>query len=583
MPAVFHPKVQALDEGPTNRDIVLVIDTTVTMAYETQAGGNDFRFDPDTSGAASENPAVCNVSITAPCLPMDGVKNSALSFIDTLNFAYDRVAIISLTGQESSNATKYPSMVLPLTSNKSTVAAAINSLRVFTPRICQDEATSFANILPGSCIQLADHTDPDSAFIALKCHYYEKRTLGGFFPDYPACPTSNIGGALRLAGAALSGVDSRSDASWMVVTVLSGPANATDTPVNFPGGVPAPYTNGYCPENEFYPAPSTDLNNDLVYDYRACTDGLPNVRHSTSDTMSFTYNGATDIISVYDPDDYARDQADALATLLSGNGVKIHTIGLGAEVLATTRQADTSVPMAQALFQYIANCAGDNCGDTIDHGSYFYAPNTGLLDAIFTTISLGAGGFPTPTSTITATPSNTLTATVTGTNTPTSTITRTGTITQTPTNTPTSTSTRTATPSATLTPNIPRLPAPTLLNPVNNSTSSPRRPVFRWAANRAAINYQIQVDNDSDFSSPEYSMFTKRKTQAQFPALENGQQYWWRVQVLDKNGNWSDWSSPSSFQIIPAESTTATKTKTPTRTITPTRTSIPTWTPDNPD
>jgi hypothetical protein len=518
--AVFNPQVQALDEVPTNRDIVLIIDTTVAMAYETRAGGNDFRFDPDTSGAVSENPAVCNVSVTSPCLPMNGVKNSALSFIDTLNFTHDRVAIISLTGQESSNATKYPSMVLPLTSDKSAVTAAINSLRVFTPRICQDEATPFANILPGICIQLADHTDSDSAFIALKCHYYEQRTLGGFFPNYPACPTSNIGGVLRLAGTALSGANSRSDSSWMVITLLSGPANATDTPVNYPSGVPAPYTNGYCPESEFYPAPSTDLNNDLVYDYRPCTDGLPNVRHSTSDTMSFTYNGETAIISAYDPDDYARDQADVLATLLSGSGVKIHTIGLGAEVRATTRQADTSVPMAETLFQYIANCAGDNCGNTIDHGTYFYASNTSQLDAIFTIISQGTiEATPTSTNTITATATNTLTLTPT----------------------------HTITPTATLT--ISQLPAPMLSSPANGSTSPGRRPIFRWAANRVAVNYQIQIDNNSDFSSPEYSIFTKRKTQAQTPALQNGQQYWWRVRVLDKAGHWSNWSTTFTITI----------------------------------
>lgn len=37
-------------------------------------------------------------------------------------------------------------------------------------------------------------------------------------------------------------------------------------------------------------------------------------------------------ISYYDPDDYARDFADQLATAITGQGVTIYTIGLGGQL-----------------------------------------------------------------------------------------------------------------------------------------------------------------------------------------------------------------------------------------------------------
>jgi hypothetical protein len=388
----------AIGEAAT-LDVVLVIDTSASMAYETRPdpdpsssgdNSNYTRYDADLPGYASENPLECNSSVTYPCQPLHAVKQAALAFADTLNYGYDRVAIVTLTGQQSSNATKYPTIWLPLTSTKTDVTTAITNLKVFTPRVCQDEATPFASITPGSCLQLVNPADSTSDFVSFKCHYYEKRTLGDFFPDYPDCPSSNVGGALRLAGAALSGADRRLDSFWVVLVLLSGPANATDTPVNYPGGIPNEYTYGYCPVSEFYPSNNppntfdTDATNDNVYDYRPCTDGLPNVRHTTSQTINFTYNGVTDTISVYDPDDYARDQADALANLLSGSGVTIYTIGLGAEVQATTRQADTSVPIAQTLLQYIALQAG---GPSVNHGQYFYTPSFTDLVNIFQTIA----------------------------------------------------------------------------------------------------------------------------------------------------------------------------------------------------
>jgi glucose/arabinose dehydrogenase len=83
---------------------------------------------------------------------------------------------------------------------------------------------------------------------------------------------------------------------------------------------------------------------------------------------------------------------------------------------------------------------------------------------------------------------------------------------------------------------------PTPSSPADGTTVTLTRPTFRWSAEQTAINYQIEVDNDPGFSSPELTATTKRKTLYQGPALPNGT-YYWHVQVMDKAGNWSGWSS----------------------------------------
>jgi hypothetical protein len=458
------------------QDIVLVIDTSSAMAYETRSGGNDFRYDPDHSGEVSENPQVCNQSSSNPCQPMQGVKSAALDFLDTLDFAYDRVGIVALTGQETDGSAKrHPVVVLGLSTSKTDVENAINSLNVFQPHECDPVLDEQAGLDsydpdndpttdddPGVCLRIVN-----DAFASLICQSMEVEFNSGFY-NYAPCPSSNIGGALRLASETLSGPDPRLDSNWATIVLSTGPATSTDTPENYPAtlytdGVPAAYSFGYCPANEYYPSATTDINDNGVYDYRFCTDGNPDpsTRHHFSDTMWFTkkqvvfnqndtktvtYPPAQEI-SIYDPDDYARDWADRLADLRSGGGVSLYTIGIGAEVQSTARTVAGQPALAETLLQYIAEEAG-SWG--VDHGFYSYAPHAGNLSSIFQAITddlNDPGGFIpfTYTPTFTATPvTSTLTPTSTSTNTPTTTRTKTPTTTATePTSTPTNTSTAT--------------------------------------------------------------------------------------------------------------------------------------------
>lgn len=377
----------AIGEAAT-MDIVLVMDTSGSMAYETRDGGNDFNYDPD-GGGASENPETCNVSVSDPCLPMDGVRNAALSFIDTLNFDFDRAGIVALTGQETDGtAQRYPVQVLALSSNEALVRNKITNLKVYQPHRCDESLVTdppdHDNFDPdyGSCIKFNN-----GAFDSVICQSYEVLFDTGTY-NFAPCPSSNVGGALRLAGATLSGTDRRLDAYWVVLVLMSGPANATDTPENYPDtlyadGVPAEFPYGYCPASTYYP--SNGYTGD-VYTYKKCTDGRPSVRHQFDSVMDFTYNGNTTFdMSIYDPDDYARDRADNLANLLSGQGVTIYTIGLGKEVRKTTGVVATGEePMAEDLLEYIAKEAGRS---TVNHGQYFYAPTYSELLEIFEAIA----------------------------------------------------------------------------------------------------------------------------------------------------------------------------------------------------
>ena len=94
-------------------------------------------------------------------------------------------------------------------------------------------------------------------------------------------------------------------------------------------------------------------------------------------------------ISLYDAEDYARDMADDLATLVSGNGVTIYTIGLGAQIQNPAKDGHGNIingepPPGEYLLQYIAEEAG---GASVSHGQYFYASNSTALSGIFERIA----------------------------------------------------------------------------------------------------------------------------------------------------------------------------------------------------
>ena len=62
--------------------------------------------------------------------------------------------------------------------------------------------------------------------------------------------------------------------------------------------------------------------------------------------------------------------------------------------------------------------------------------------------------------------------------------------------------------------------------------------------------YEIRVDNNSDFSSPEYSKLVDASAASASLALGT---YYWQVRAQDKSGNYSAWSSSSKFVVTPTD------------------------------
>lgn len=89
--------------------------------------------------------------------------------------------------------------------------------------------------------------------------------------------------------------------------------------------------------------------------------------------------------------------------------------------------------------------------------------------------------------------------------------------------------------------------APSLSKP-KNGTSTPSRPQMEWKSVPGAVRYEIQIDNNTDFSSPEFST-TATKAFVQSKTLMGHRRYYWRVRARDAAGNWSAWSAVFVFNV----------------------------------
>lgn len=335
-------------------DLILVIDTSASMAYET--GGN-----PNTPDSGLDDPSVCNTSTSNPCEPLDSVKEVADEFMDTMFFPYDRVAVIAMTNQSTNTLLRDPVTVLPLTDDEGDVRNAISNLKVHQPPTCalgqspEDAPPSGTQSYPpnGPCLNY----NSSGNFIGLECPLYRHGPdlipgTGDEVNDISSCNSSNIGGTLYRAAAEFSVEPIREDSFWVVIALAGGPANATDSATGFP--------YGYCP--------SYTWNSPT---HPSCRDADSDTRHGDGDAD-------------YDADDYARDFADYLTDPVDGQGVTVFTIGLG-NLIRNSSKGDADA--GEQLLEYIAEVAGDSPGVTANHGAYFYSPDSAGLDAIFSAIA----------------------------------------------------------------------------------------------------------------------------------------------------------------------------------------------------
>jgi tartrate-resistant acid phosphatase type 5 len=89
-------------------------------------------------------------------------------------------------------------------------------------------------------------------------------------------------------------------------------------------------------------------------------------------------------------------------------------------------------------------------------------------------------------------------------------------------------------------------PPPAAASPAHQSTA-PKRPWLEWLSTADATQFQVEVDNRSDFINPEFRG-TASKLYIRATGLFKGV-YFWRIKARDAAGNWGPWSETFSFTI----------------------------------
>jgi CSLREA domain-containing protein len=105
--------------------------------------------------------------------------------------------------------------------------------------------------------------------------------------------------------------------------------------------------------------------------------------------------------------------------------------------------------------------------------------------------------------------------------------------------------------------------APVLSLPALNANVTTARPNFTWLAAVGANRYRIQVDNDSDFSSPIIDIESATTSYLSTLSLPQGS-YYWRLKSRDAALNWGNFGTERSFklniQTLPANNAYSTDT-----------------------
>jgi hypothetical protein len=95
---------------------------------------------------------------------------------------------------------------------------------------------------------------------------------------------------------------------------------------------------------------------------------------------------------------------------------------------------------------------------------------------------------------------------------------------------------------------------PSLLSPASNALVKDYTPIFTWKAVAGAQSYIIQVDNNSNFSSPEVNASSSiAPTFTPTTDLASNTKHYWRVRAVNSSGELSNWSGFHYFRaaILP--------------------------------
>ena len=90
---------------------------------------------------------------------------------------------------------------------------------------------------------------------------------------------------------------------------------------------------------------------------------------------------------------------------------------------------------------------------------------------------------------------------------------------------------------------------PTLISPANGDTLLTNTLSFDWD-DLGAVKYWLQVDNNSDFSSPEINDSTITSSSYTATTSLTDARYYWRVKAQISVGLWGDWSNVWNFYVF---------------------------------
>lgn len=352
-------------------DVVLAIDTSDSMAYETTWQNGTCKYDENGDPRSYDdlNQCIDECNHNNSCQPFKDVKNAAKSFINDLNTPYDRVAIVTFSQQTN--------LVLKLQADKTVAKTAIDNLEVSNA------------LVPG----------------VGTCTW---TTLGD---DPSGCTNTSIGGGLMAAASAFTdpagGINAVHEESlWVAILLTDGAANAS-----IPNPADPSIVNIYCPPNTWDDLPNTPF----------CRDASATTRHSLLRGSKDNPNNVYDP-GLYDADDFARDMADLVGcaadaadaapwchdslsygTNQGGQGALIFTIGLGEDNMLQNPYGDPQA--GEKLMRYAANVGYDgdpnpdpNPGSVPPDpclsypagrscGNYYFSPTSSELSGIFEDIA----------------------------------------------------------------------------------------------------------------------------------------------------------------------------------------------------
>ncbi len=397
-------------------DLVLVIDTSESMASDIDCGGDGSctpGYDPNNF-----NPSACNLANN--CYPLRQAKDAAKALIARLLPGYDQVAIVHYDYRAHH--------IFGLDSDIMAAIGAVDTIHVhddapaallewskpspmggyqtFNPIYPDDRDGNGQDADPGApCTDLIDFRtaaagrdlwddttgepcDDDTIRDA-----YDWNGDGDYTNDHAEGSSKSreqnsqvstcIGCGLRL-GAEVLRNGGRMDSVWVMVFLSDGIANLSDDSTSNPD-IPGGYEYGFCgddPSSSFWGSFCIDRNLGGSAG-RFCLDSPSSEcpPGSTSTTNSGPYS----------VEDYALDMIDAAALLESSNPDE----PLGEDMVIYSIALGAASAQPQVL-RYMANLGedgsrlNDSCASeppTSNCGNYYYAPTGAYLDQIFESVA----------------------------------------------------------------------------------------------------------------------------------------------------------------------------------------------------